>query len=675
MINLSTRRLAVLWATVALTACGGGGGNDAGSTPFPSPTPPPATTPPPPSPPPASPPSSAAAVCVGAERFGVYAPATATAGNNVAATVASCVGTGIIGSPQWTQTGGPAVTLLSDKTQTISFEPPAAGSYGFRVAFTDPDGAARSQDVSINVSGAPDPSRLVLRASQSVRMGGNVSVRAWPQATPTSINWQQIEGPTVTLDTRDPSVALFKAPNVSRDTVIRLRATATVGGVAKTDEALVLVERHPQAAESDTNAAWGGSHVSRVYPYKPASPYASALVPCTYDAAQRLDNLCALQRLPLLAQEVGAGIPTVEQVMNRVVVSNDWLGRNFEKFLREQDTNNDFKRMLKSVTAIVLGVQVRPSFYWSGTGAIYLDGDNFWLTPEERDTVNEAPDFRSNFGAALNYSGLWRYVKNNQSIFRFFDPEQRVARDTAYLLNESGWLMYHELGHALDFIPPSVYGSLNNSLRVWQNVPQQITSDTVPARYPLTSTVMPGLGQVKFQGATANATQIAYTPAQVGAFFAADIATDEYAYSTSREDVAMALEEMLMSHRLGIRRDVAITDKITDSTTAATLFVRWGQRGRVGEPLIKPRVKAIAAELTPWVDQAAIDALAPPLQMRAGDTWSGNLALPAPPGSNKPTFELMTKAQRYQMKREIERSMHNRHIGAPKFPGESGHRH
>lgn len=664
-------RLSCLSALAVLVACGGGG--NSGAAPFPSPNPPPSAPPPAPPPPPPSPPPAGATACVGNERYSVYAPTSAVTGNNVAAAVMSCVGTGSIASPQWTQTTGPTVPLLSDKTQTISFEPPSAAVYGFRVAFVDPDGTARSRDVSINVTGTLDPNRMVLRASQSVRMGGNVSLRSWPQGAAGTISWQQIEGPAVrNLNTSDDRVALFVAPDVTRDTVIRFRATATVGGSTKTDEAIVLVERHPQSPESDQDAAWGGSHVSRVYPYKPNSPYASALVPCAYDAAQRFRgtgyNLCTLQRLPLLAQEVGTGIPTVEQVMNRVVVSHDWLGRNFERFLREQDTNNDFKRMLKSVTAIVLGTQVRPSFYWSGTGAIYLDGDNFWLTPEERDTVNEAPDFRSNFGAALNYSGLWRYVKDNRSIFQFFDPEQRVARDTAYLLNESGWLMYHELAHALDFIPPSVYGSLNSGLAVWQNIPQQITSDTVPARYPLTSTVMPGLGQVKFQGAAATPTQIGYTPTQVGAFFAADIATDEYAYSTPREDVAMAIEEALMASRLGVRRDVAITDKITDTTTSTTLFVRWGQRGRVGEPAIKPRVRAIAAELTPWFEQAAIDAIAPPLQMRSGDTWSGNLVLPAPPASSKPSIMRMRKAERYQLKREIERAMHSRHIGAPRMP-------
>jgi hypothetical protein len=684
-----TQRLALLWifaASGVLTACGGGGDKGAATTPPPAVPP----TAPPVGGPPAQPPATPTAVCAGTDRFSVYAPATASVGKNVAATVASCVGSGIIGSPKWTQTAGPTVPLLADKTQTISFEPPSATTYSFRVAFVDPDGAARSQDVSINVTGAPDPARMILRASQSVRMGGNVSVRAWPQgAGAPTITWQQIEGPPVTLDTRDPRVALFKAPNVTRDTVVRLRATSSTAGVTSTDEALVLVERYAQAVESDQDAIWGGLHVSRTYAYNPTSPYASDLVPCVYEANQRFGtgyNMCSLQRLPFLAQEVGAGTPTVEQVMNRVVVSNDWVGRNFENFLRTQDSNGDFRRMLKSVTAVVLGVQVRPSFYYAVTGAIYLDGDNFWLTPEERDTVNEAPDFRSNFGAALNYNGLWRYVQDNRSIFQFFDPEQRVTRDVAYLLNESGWLMFHELGHALDFMPPSAYPTLNNSLGVWQNIeprtatntrPGQLTSDTVPARYPLTSPQMPGLGQVKFQGATATPAQIAYTPAQVGAFFAADIATDEYAYSSPREDIAMGVEEFLMTSRLGIRRDVAITDKITDSTTAATLFVRWGQRGRVGEAAIKPRIKAAVQQLTPWADPTGVtvDNLAAPLFMRPGDTWSGNLTLPAPLGSNKPTFELMSKAQRYQLKREMERALHNRHIGMPKLPGEAGHRH
>jgi hypothetical protein len=269
------------------------------------------------------------------------------------------------------------------------------------------------------------------------------------------------------------------------------------------------------------------------------------------------------------------------------------------------------------------------------TGAIYLDADNFWLTPEERDTVNETPDYRSDFGADLDFTAPWRYARGDAALFQNFDTRARVTRSVDYLLDESGWLLYHELGHAADFLPPSTYGSLNNGTSVWENLQprysaHQLTSDTVSAEYPLTSTIMQGLAQVSFQGATATAAEKAYTPGQVGGFFSADLATDEYNYSTSREDTAMTFEEFMMITRLGIRRDIAFADQITATTTNATWYVRWGQRGRVGEDSIKPRVKLIVQQLAPWVDVAGVDALPAPTPMRAGDTWIGNLVLSAP---------------------------------------------
>ena len=43
----------------------------------------------------------------------------------------------------------------------------------------------------------------------------------------------------------------------------------------------------------------------------------------------------------------------------------------------------ELRRMLAATTAIVIGGRVRPSFYWSATGAIYLDASYLWLTPEQ----------------------------------------------------------------------------------------------------------------------------------------------------------------------------------------------------------------------------------------------------------------------------------------------------
>jgi hypothetical protein len=335
-------------------------------------------------------------------------------------------------------------------------------------------------------------------------------------------------------------------------------------------------------------------------------------------------------------------------------------------------SNDDLKLLFYGVTAIVIGAQVRPRFYYAVTGAIYLDADNFWLTAEQRDVINEAPDFRSDFDRDLMYSGVWRYTEASQSIFVNFPATSRISRDISYLLAEAGWLLYHELGHASDFAPPAIRPTFNQAQTPWENIgprfsAQQLPSNLLNQTYPLTSQEMLGLAQVKFQGATADATQRTYTPTQVGGFFSPDRATDEYNYSTIREDIAMVFEEFMMFRNHGWRRDVAITDKITATTTSSNLIVRWGQRGRTGESSIRPRTTLVLQNLAPWVlqgDPNAVTNLPAPIAMRPGDSWAGNLVLPAPLGG-------LASIQRIQLEPEEDRRLlmrsltGARHIGSP----------
>lgn len=611
-----------------------------------------------------------------------FATPGAAVGKNAGVTLAGCGGP--IDSPRWQQTAGPAVVLAADRTQTLSFDPPEPGDYAFQVSFTDALGVPRTEQVTLAVAPAAGAAAAItVRASQSARMGGKVSVRAWPTVpegdSVKAVTWTQIEGPAVALDLKTSRLALFTAPEVPRDTVIRLRATLhTANGLSDSDEVMVLVERHLQPPATDEDAMWAGAHVPRIYPYQATGPYAAVLRRCTYDSAQYYAgpkfNLCTLGTLPFLAQDSGDAGPTVEQVMGRVLVSHDWLGRNFEAFLRTHDTQGDFRRMLRSVTAIVLSTHVRPSFYYAGTGAIYLDAESFWMTPEERDTVNEAPDYRSDFGNGLQYATLWRYVQNNKSIFAWWDPRARITRTLDDVRNEAAWLLYHELGHALDYTPPSAYAGLQRNRTAWENiVPRyvnyQLTSDTVPATYPLTSTIMAGLGGVMFQGDTATAVQKAYTAAQVAGFFSADLATDDYSYSTSFEDVAMTLEEVLMQRRLGIRRDFAITDAFdSETTSSSTVSVGWGQRGRVGEAAIRPRARAIAQALTPWLDPAELDLLPAPTALRAGESWAANLAQPAIPRRARAQGAAPTLTEMWQFQRELQRMRHHRDGGGKRLP-------
>lgn len=611
--------------------------------------------------------------------YGVHATAAPALGKSAGAVIAGC--TGPIRSPVWKQTAGPAVALLSERSQAISFDPTVAGTYRFEVSFIDTQNQSRTESVSITVPENPATALgVTVRVHQAVRTGGNVSLRAWPRLPEgeklRSVSWRQLEGPAVTFDTdtEDDHLATFRAPAVTRDTLLRLRATVlTEGGLSVHDDVLVLVENYLQASATDVYAVWSGDHVQRVYPYRASGPYASELVRCAYDPILLGYgpgvNLCTLGRLPFLAQS--GDMPTVDQVMDRVLVSHDWMGRNFETLLRTQDPNGDLRRMFRSVTAIIIGSQVRPSFYMPPIGAIYLDADTFWLTAEERDTVNEVPDYRSKFGKQLQYDDLWRYVKDGRNIFRFYDPHARVSRSMEDVQLEAAQLLFHELGHALDFLPPEDYPLLDTRLSAWTNMLPRYnryrnTSDVVAQMFPLTASAMYGLAEVKYRGATPTDVQKGYTPEQVAAFFSADRATDPYAYSTDAEDTAMLIEEFLMQHRLGIPRDIAFAAPIGDDDTSATIIVRWGQRGRVGEPEVRVRAREVVRQLTPWVDPGEVDKLPAPQLLRAGASWRDNLSSPSAEPRRQPLSFTPSALERRQFRQELRRMRDHRTLGVPR---------
>jgi hypothetical protein len=639
--------LAALTVALTVTACGGDSENK------PTTPPPPATGTPSPT-------------CVNAsDAFSVVGDASVAVGGVAGAVLAGC--TGALSEVTWTQTAGPAVTLLSAKTQAISFQPAAAGSYSFTANFRDAGGVLRSASITINANMTFVPVAVVARGDQAVRKGGKVSVRAWPGiATGETLTWSQTAGPIVTLDVTDPNRMLFTAPDVTRDTALVFRVTRRLAnGTTDTDDVRVLVENYTQAPTDPAGSGpyvFSDLHVSRVYPYRASGPYANVLTGCSYNAQLQYfgagTNLCTLTTLPMLHQTTGGAVPTVAQIMDRVLVSHDWMGQVFEQLLTTQATD-DLLRLFNGVTAIVIGSQVRPSFYYALTGAIYLDADNFWLTAEQRDVVNEAPDFRSDFDRDLQYSGLWRYTFNNASIFLPFPADSRIPRDITYLMSEAGWLMYHELGHASDFMPVSVRGALNPGLSVWANISpryqaSQLPSDVMTATFPLLSPQMRALAEIKFTTGPAANDQVmingipygtlrTYTPTMVAGFFSPDRATDEYNFTNSREDIAMTFEEFMMVRNHTFRRDVAITDKMTSTSTGSTIIVRWGQRGRIGDANIRPRAQYAVTQLAPWLNATSeISALPAPIAMRPGESWNANLVLPAPLGGMASAMSLPT---------------------------------
>jgi hypothetical protein len=621
----SAQYLSVAMLAALLGACGGGGGGTAYVPPPVVVTPPAPVTPVPPP-------------CV----LRIVGDTAIEAGKAGGVTVQACNGSSL-DTIVWSQVSGPGVTLLAGRSPTVSFETPVTGTIVLRADATLLDGTTGNVSTSIAVSAAPTASSITLRLDHAVRSNTNTSVRAWPTLrggdSLTSISWSQIEGPTVTMDTRDNRLLTFKSPDVQADTVLRFRALMTTSsGRQDSDDVYIGVERQaapPKDQEFDQTA--------RVHPYRMAAAYAPVLKRCVYEnnlyyTSSSNNNFCTAGTLPLLAEEAGIGnIPTVEQVMGRVLVSHDFLGANFENFLRVKDANGDFRRLLAGVTAVVIGSHVRPSFYTPGTGAIYLDANNLWLNSEQRDVVTEVPDYRLAFDVDLNYSAYGRLVRNNAyAVFSYPSTSRNLSRDNDALMFSIGRLLFHELGHASDYFPPA-NRTLNPNKTIWDNVVDRsnnrlLPSDALAQIYPLRSQQMFDLAQVSFWGATATAAQRAYTAADVGGFFASDRANDDYAYSryensNSREDLAMLFEDFMMTSRQNVQTDIAFGNKFQTGMTGDQIIIAWGQRGRIGDPVVKPRIKLVLSRMAPWIDPAEVDNLPAPLLMRSGSTWNNNLVL------------------------------------------------
>ena len=535
-----------------------------------------------------------------------------------------------ISNINWQQTAGNHVVFHAGNSKGIAFTPSSAGDYSFQVNFTR---NGQSETLTHAFSVSDENNQISARLGHAVLEGNDVSLRVSLENTSltnNSIVWQQLSGPNVTFSeaTNGKRAIFFKAPAVSADSLLTFSVSASDGTTQHQDTVTILVE-NATTISSNENIAYD-TRLARVYPFNANSPYANVLVDCVYSNAIDFRTSCRLDQLPLIAQDTRS--PTVEDIMDRVVVSHQWMGQRFKEFLQNSDPQGDFKNLLRATTAIVISYDVRPSYYWVVTGAIHLDPNNFWLTPDERDTINEAPDYRASFGDSLNFVMPWRYVKDNTYASFYYPEDMRVSRDASDGLYSLASLMYHELAHANDFFAQSSWASLNRNDRILdaaEKVLQStgIQSDSLSISLPLYGDEMYRLAQVRYQGETATTTEQSYSPNDVTSFFSPEHAPQFYNYSSKREDYAMLFDGFMMKARYDIDRDIAITNQ--PQSASDEYIVTWGQRGRIGDENIKQRVDYVTRRILPEFTSASsiISNLSAPIAMESGKTWGENLAI------------------------------------------------
>lgn len=354
--------------------------------------------------------------------------------------------------------------------------------------------------------------------------------------------------------------------------------------------------------------------------YNQKSRYKNYLKECPlYNLDIANSKSCKLSQLPLIAQESNTKIPTKQLIMSRVVVSQKWMGDRFSELLDIFDS--DIRELLGAVTAIVIDEDINPSKYKIRTGAIYLDPRGLWLTPEEAETIVDKDDFRIGYGSGLKFISFWRYIKNNSKYAYYSTDFNYKEHNTTRIIDDIKYsfarLLYHELAHANDFIPPNSIDELDIdkpiSYITSNNFKKgKILSKKLYQESPLTSRELMDIGKVLYHGRYATQEQKDMSAEDIGLLFDNDVANELYGYSTPLEDFAMLFEATMMKYHYNFERDIGFIIKPTnENPTYRDYILGWGVRNRIANPNVSDRALFVAKSILPskrdWDDFFAKD--------------------------------------------------------------------
>lgn len=358
------------------------------------------------------------------------------------------------------------------------------------------------------------------------------------------------------------------------------------------------------------------------------SVYSADIVNCVKIVNDDPVTSCKLSVLPFIGQH--NNLPTKADILAKTVVSHPWMTTRFSQVLDQMP--KDIFLLFRGVTAVVIAADIRPSHYRSDTGAIYLDPADLWLNLEERSTISKAEDFRSGFSNGLAFRSLWRYVQGNKYAYDYYDLDGPVSsRAIGDVVRPIARLLFHELAHANDFMPPALVTQVNPQLTASAaiaNVENSFTSTSLKLQSPLNSQMQFDLARVMFRGVTATSNQKTLSAEQVGLDFSIDGASDSYNYSSQFEDLAMLFEEVMMKRHFNIDRELAFTDAPpATGATCANYVVRWGVRNRIGDPMVQARAQIIVSKILGITDASSYFAGLPvPREMMKSVDWCQNLS-------------------------------------------------
>jgi hypothetical protein len=233
----------------------------------------------------------------------------------------------------------------------------------------------------------------------------------------------------------------------------------------------------------------------------------------------------------------------VSDILYKTIASNKSYFETFKNVLNKLP--KDALVMFGAVNAVVISERINPSFYSYKSGAIYLSADYFWKGSDVS-PKSESKDFRDDFGSTLNFSEKIDYYIDGQPMSKSL---KRNFRTDDELLPFIAKVLFHELSHANDFFPRSFYRSSELEESKSYNETAMYRMDNalmLSQKIRLSSNLLERTADILYFGKKPTQTELNMNPKYVVEEFLEGEASDLYAYTNSREDLAMLVEHNLM---------------------------------------------------------------------------------------------------------------------------------
>jgi len=338
-------------------------------------------------------------------------------------------------------------------------------------------------------------------------------------------------------------------------------------------------------------------------PYVADGPYADVLAKCMLNDA----TPCTLGEVPFIGQEYDN--PTVANIMERVLVTHDWMGLRLEQLLSAMPPET--LPLFEPITAIVVGSDIDRSNYWSKYGRIRIDPKYLWLSKSEKRTLSDRREsvYGVGYSSNMNYGAAWRMVRNGDYAWKgysIYDDEERALSDIQLYATR---LIWHELAHASDYIQPYIYPQLLDSDTTLTAVDKvrnskQTISDRLYAdelgitdRFSWMFSISDHLydkDDPPLLDFTKN-----FTGADAGSYMADEGRIMLYSYLTRREDVATLFAHAMMKRYYGVSTEFAFVDlpRNIGSASCEDYLIGWGVSNRLADPAVKIRAEYVMKQI------------------------------------------------------------------------------